>query len=150
MTSLPPLAPVNVAATPLAQANALLGLLRGECLALEQERVAYQALDATRLIARLTDRAAFVEKAARQSQALEAALVGVERDRPLADALFAIRTASKRLFRLEQENKALIERTHKVVAGVLDAVAPAARTYDLKGQQRSRPIAAYARVSRRV
>lgn len=134
----------------LALATRLVALLRAECVALEQERAAYQALDANALISRLTDRAAFVEKAQSLGAKVEQALVGQERTPALKDALFAVRQASKALFRLEEENKGLIARTQKVIHGVVDAVAPPARTYDLKGQQRSRPIAAYARVSRRV
>lgn len=140
----------NVQEGALALATRLAALLRAECVAVEQERAAYQSLDANALIHRLTERAAFVEKAQRLGRDVEQALVDQERTAALKDALFAVRQASKTLFRLEEENKALIARTQKVLGGVVDAVAPAARTYDLKGQQRSRPIAAYARVSRRV
>ena len=77
-------------------------------------------------------------------------LDGVARDADLIKLLADVRRAARTLFALEAENKALIERTRAVLSGVLDAVAPAAKTYDLRGMRKARPIDVYARVSRRV
>ena len=137
-------------ATIHARAAALLQLLHAECDALVRERNAYKSLDTEALLSRLTERAAFVDITAERGRALLQSLDGVARDADLIKLLADVRRAARTLFALEAENKALIERTRAVLSGVLDAVAPAAKTYDLRGMRKARPIDVYARVSRRV
>lgn len=131
-------------------ARDLCAMIHAECAALEHERIAYRTLDSAALLTRLTDRAVFQDRASRLSRDLHDALVETERTPTLRDALTAVRRSSRVMFELARQNQALVTRTSTLLGGVIDAVSPAPKTYDLRGHKRSRPAAAYARVSRRV